>query len=1824
MFVKYPTTYTAMNKLLHFFAICLGIFFLNDVISPTIVRACDQSTITLNSQTPLGGGTTRYCVTLNVILGGLDATYYGFVLQFKGAAGATVNSPVVVSGSYPASISLSAGNVTGLIGNAVNSVANDTDWNIYDNKTNVLSYEYGGFGGATSVGFTQTFCIDVQGCVESILFDASVNYSTGTECEKTVSTGNNCSCTVPTPTVAGNNPTSCVATNGSITLSGLTASTTYSVGYTDDGTPVAAANFTSNGSGIITIPNLNAGNYTNITATLSGCTSTPATVTLTAPGVPTYTISKTNATDCPGTNGIVTLSGLTANTTYTVSSSPAFPSATYTSNASGVITITGLATGSYTNISASLAGCSGPVLSGTITDACVTCGDQTSPCSSAGTFNFNIDGVPTSNTTGPFDLYSGQTLNILTNGNYSLPTPAGGVYPSGIAFAIFSCDPSSFDLTNPATYSTSNACYLDVDPDSDHNYSSSETNCSGASTSDPLWPGTVWVVPVTYDRYVVGLGGGVTYDANNDNCVNFGCPFQINYFDVTQTIACGGTFTDANGANNYCANASDTWLICPANAGEFVTLNFTSFATEATYDVLVIRNGSASGTILGTFSGNASPGTITSTAANGCLYASFTSDNLTNGAGWLANVTCAPTPSSCGTTFYDSGGPTNPYNPGSDLTYTFCPDVAGGVVTVTFTSFDVNDTFDTGCPTTKDYLQVLNGGPGGTPIGGASGTGRYCSQNNITTGTAFTSTAPSGCLTFIFHSNTDGSQSAGWAANVTCTSPCTPPIPTITGTTTICAGGSGTTLTAGGGSAGAIYDWSNVAGANNPVANAVNPATTTTYTVTVTNTGGCSATTSATVTVNPAPTANIIGTTGATCPGQTAVINFSGTPNATINFIVAGTPQTLTLNGSGTGSFTTGAVPAGGITVVLGSVTSAAPASCTTSINSTTNITPNPAVTATANNNGPICSGASATTVNLTATGGGTYAWAGSGLTSTSGAATTANIPANTAAGNYTYTVTVTGGGGCSATATTVVVVNSAIIPTFAAIPAFCSGTTAPTLPASSTNGINGTWSPATVNNTTGGTYTFTPTAGQCATTATLTTTVTTPTTPTFAAIPAFCSGTTAPILPASSTNGINGTWSPATINNTTGGTYTFTPTAGQCATTATLTTTVTTPTTPTFAAIPAFCSGTTAPILPASSTNTSAITGTWSPATVNNTTGGTYTFTPTAGQCATTATLTTTVTTPTTPTFAAIPAFCSGTTAPTLPASSTNGINGTWSPATINNTTGGTYTFTPTAGQCATTATLTTTVTTPTTPTFAAIPAFCSGTTAPTLPASSTNGINGTWSPATVNNTTGSTYTFTPTAGQCATMATLTTTVTTPTTPTFAAIPAFCSGTTAPILPASSTNGINGTWSPATINNTTGGTYTFTPTAGQCATTATLTTTVTTPTTPTFAAIPAFCSGTTAPILPASSTNGINGTWSPATINNTTGGTYTFTPTAGQCATTATLTTTVTTPTTPTFATIPAFCSGTTAPTLPASSTNGINGTWSPATINNTTGGTYTFTPTAGQCATTATLTTTVTTPTTPTFAAIPAFCSGTTAPTLPASSTNGINGTWSPATINNTTGGTYTFTPTAGQCATTATLTTNVTTPTIPTFAAIPAFCSGTTAPILPASSTNGINGTWSPATINNTTGGTYTFTPTAGQCATTATLTTNVTTPTIPTFAAIPAFCSGTTAPILPASSTNGINGTWSPATVNNTTGSTYTFTPTAGQCATMATLTTTVTTPTTPTFAAIPAFCSGTTAPILPASSTMVLMAHGVQQRLITQQAVLILLPLPLGSVPQRLP
>ncbi|MFN3753006.1 gliding motility-associated C-terminal domain-containing protein [Flavobacterium sp.] len=135
----------------------------------------------------------------------------------------------------------------------------------------------------------------------------------------------------------------------------------------------------------------------------------------------------------------------------------------------------------------------------------------------------------------------------------------------------------------------------------------------------------------------------------------------------------------------------------------------------------------------------------------------------------------------------------------------------------------------------------------------------------------------------------------------------------------------------------------------------------------------------------------------------------------------------------------------------------------------------------------------------------------------------------------------------CQYEKTVTVTVNPANTPSFNAVAPICSGGTLNALPTTSINGYTGTWSPV-LNNTATTTYTFEPTAGQqCVTNANLTITVNPNLTPSFAAVNPICFGTTLSALPTTSTNGVTGSWLPA-LNNTATTTYTFSPTAGQCA----------------------------------------------------------------------------------------------------------------------------------------------------------------------------------------------------------------------------------------------------------------------------------------------------------------------------------------------------------------------------------------------------------------------------------------------------------------------------------------------------------------------------------------------------------------------------------------------------------------------------------------------------------------------------------------------------
>ncbi|MFY8138271.1 MAG: hypothetical protein ACOVMR_09195 [Flavobacteriales bacterium] len=324
--------------------------------------------------------------------------------------------------------------------------------------------------------------------------------------------------------------------------------------------------------------------------------------------------------------------------------------------------------------------------------------------------------------------------------------------------------------------------------------------------------------------------------------------------------------------------------------------------------------------------------------------------------------------------------------------------------------------------------------------------------------------------------------------------------------------------------------------------------------------------------------------------------------------------------------------------------------------------------------------------------------------------------------------------------------------------------------------------------------------------------------------------------------------------------------------------------------------------------------------------------------------------------------------------------------------------------------------------------------------------------------------------------------------TPTFAQLGPFCQNSSAPGLPTTSNEGIIGTWSPASISTATAGTFTFTftPNPGQCALPTTMDITIDPEITPAFAAIPNICQNSTAPTLPTTSTNGVTGTWSPATINTAVAGTvtYTFTPTAGLCAVPVTLDITIDPEITATFAQLGPLCQNSTAPALPTTSQNGITGTWSPSAINTSVSGTFTFTftPDPGQCALGTTMTIVIDTEITPVFTQLGPYCQNAAAPTLPTVSNNGITGAWSPSTVDTATPGTvtYTFTPDPGQCAIPTTMVIVINPLPVVDAGVDETICDGESVTL---TATGASTYAWSPATgITPTTGPTVTANPTS----------------------------------------------------------------------------------------------------------------------------------------------
>jgi large repetitive protein len=535
----------------------------------------------------------------------------------------------------------------------------------------------------------------------------------------------------------------------------------------------------------------------------------------------------------------------------------------------------------------------------------------------------------------------------------------------------------------------------------------------------------------------------------------------------------------------------------------------------------------------------------------------------------------------------------------------------------------------------------------------------------------------------------DNAGVANITLNESVVAACTSATVSTTATNAACANSAtGTaTVTPTGGAAPYTYLWSNGA-TTQTVGNLLAGS----YTVTVTEGGGCKTPSNAVVvgtntlmaTLTPSGSTTLCGggSVNLTASGGTSYLWSTGATTATLaNITTAGTYSVTVTNGA-----------------------------CSATASQVVTVTQPPTASIATSGSTTLCGGGSMT---LTASGGTAYLW--------STGATTAILSNITAAGTYTVTVT---NGGCSATASKVIsagTVGTATI-TPSGSTALCAGSS---VNLTASGGTSYRWSTgattATLSNiTTAGTYSVTVTNGTC--TATASQVVTLSNTGTATITPSgstnLCAGGSVNLT---ASGGTAYRWSTggttATLPNiTTAGTYSVTVTNGTC--TASATQVVTMNPMPT-AAINAsgsvlFCQGGNVSLTASGGSTYLWATGGTTATLPNITNSGTYSVTVSNGACtATSSKVVTVLAAPMASIAASNPLLCQGS---SVNLTASGGAFYTWSNgsslATLNVTTAGTYAVTVSNGSCTSTASKTLVVSPSPTASIAASGAttFCQG----------------------------------------------------------------------------------------------------------------------------------------------------------------------------------------------------------------------------------------------------------------------------------------------------------------------------------------------------------------------------------------------------------------------------------------------------------------------------------------------------------------------------------
>ncbi len=818
----------------------------------------------------------------------------------------------------------------------------------------------------------------------------------------------------------------CNGGTGSI-LATVTGGTTP---YTYAWTPIGGTNANATG--------LTIGTYTISVTDANGCTGS-ATATITQPPALTATATATS-TVCGGNTGTATVTAVGGTPTYTYSWAPGGQT-----NA----TATGLSVGIYTVTVTDKNGCTATASANVISISTLTANITASTnilCNGGATGSATVTaagGTPAYTYAWAPSGQTNATATGLTAGSYNVTVTDN----NGCSIV------ATVTLTQPPLLTATMGAPTNLKCNGDANGSATVTAAGGTPAYTYAWTptggATATGTGLTAGNYTVTVtdNNGCTATAT----ITITQPTAITATTTIVQSVCGNpngsaTVTAGGGTPAYTyawapggqTNATATGLTVGIytitvtdNNGctQTATANVTSTPplTVTTTTTGVLCNGGSTGTATSTVVGGTAPFTYawtptggTNATATGLSIGTYTiTVNDINGCSGTATATitqpaaltatATATQTTCagntGTTTVTAAGGTPAY------TYSWAP---GGQTNATATGlsagiYTITVTDNNGCTQTASASVTTIGGE---TVSITASTNITCNGANDGTATAnvvggtgpYTyAWTPAGGTT----ANATGLSAGIYTITVTDNNGCIafttvtitePPVLTaaITSTTNIVCNGvniGSLTVTAGGGTPNYTYAWAPAGGAA-PTANGLSAGT---YTVTVTDANGCTATATGTITQPTLLTANISATVNITCfglnNGSLAVAAAGGTPAYTYAWAPSGGTSAIA-SGLSAGSYTVNVTDANGCTATTtGTITQ--PAVLTAAMTNTGNIT---------------CFGSNNGTLTVTPAGGTTvytYAWAPSG----GNTATASNLSAGT------YTVNITDANGCTTTA---------------------------------------------------------------------------------------------------------------------------------------------------------------------------------------------------------------------------------------------------------------------------------------------------------------------------------------------------------------------------------------------------------------------------------------------------------------------------------------------------------------------------------------------------------------------------------------------------------------------------------------------------------------------------------------------------------------------------------------------------------------------------------------------------------------------------------------